>query len=252
MHGGVRSGRRRYLRCVDWRHLIREVWSEGGEGFPFDLPAVRALEMPLALDSEVTFLVGENGSGKSTIMEALAAKVELDAEGGDREMTFVARNVDTSLVERLRVARGVRRPSMSYFLRAESFFNVAREVDRHPGALGAHGGTPLHGMSHGESFLALVMHRLRPDGLYLFDEPEAALSPQGCLTLLRGIRQLAFEGSQFVIATHSPILMAYPEATIYELSERGIDRVVYDEVSHVQLTRSFLEDPEQFLRQLFH
>lgn len=236
---------------MDWRHLIREVWSEGGAGFPFDLPAVSALEQPLPLHNEVTFLVGENGSGKSTIMEALAAKVELDAEGGDRTLTFVTRNADTPLVESLRIARGTRRPSMSYFLRAESFFNVAREVDAHIGALEAHGGRALHGMSHGESFLALAMNRLQPDGLYLFDEPEAALSPQGCITLLRRIRELAVEGSQFVIATHSPILMAYPEATIYRLDDSGIEQVGYRDTEHFQLTRSFLEAPEVFLRHLF-
>jgi predicted ATPase len=125
------------------------------------------------------------------------------------------------------LARGARSPSMRYFLRAESFFNVAQHVDAHAGALEAHGGRPLHGMSHGESFLTLVLNRFYPDGLFLLDEPEAAMSPQGCLTLLRRIRELAIDGAQFVIATHSPLLLAYPEATIYALGDDGIEAVAY-------------------------
>jgi predicted ATPase len=219
--------------------------------FPFDLPAVRALEAPLALHPQVTFLVGENGSGKSTLIEALAAKLDLDAEGGDTLMTFVHREADTPLHEALVLARGPRTPSMRYFLRAESFVNVARDVDAHPGALAAHGGRPLHGMSHGESFLTLALERFWPDGLFLLDEPEAALSPQGCLTLLRRIRELAVEGAQFVIATHSPLLLAYPRATIYELGDHGIAPTAYEDTDHYRLTRAFLEAPERFLRELF-
>jgi predicted ATPase len=140
---------------------------------------------------------------------------------------------------------------MRYFLRAESFFNVARHVDENAGALAAHGGRPLHGMSHGESFLTLVLERFYPDGIFILDEPEAAMSPQGCLTLLRRIRELALDGAQFVIATHSPLLLAYPDATIYALSEDGIEAVGYEETDHYRLTRAFLDAPERFLRQLF-
>jgi len=236
--------------------LLRDVRLDPGrvpdpDAFPFALPAVRALAEPLRFHPQVTFLVGENGSGKSTILESLAAKLDLDAEGGDTVMTFVERDADTPLHEALVLARGARGPSMRYFLRAESFFNVARHVDAHEKALEAHGGRPLHGMSHGESFLTLVLERFYPDGIFLLDEPEAAMSPQGCLTLLRRIRELVTDGAQFVIATHSPLLLAYPDATIYELSEHGIDSVGYEQTDHYRLTKAFLDSPERFLRQLF-
>ncbi len=221
------------------------------DAFPFTLPAVRALQEPLALHPQVTFLVGENGSGKSTILEALAAKLDLDAEGGDTVLTFVQPDEDNPLREALVVTRGPRSPSMRYFLRAESFFNVARTVDEHPQALEAHGGRPLHGMSHGESFLTLAVERFYPDGLFLLDEPEAAMSPQGCLTLLRRIRELALDGAQFVIATHSPLLLAYPDATIYALGDDGIETVEYQDTEHYRLTREFLEAPERYLHHLF-
>lgn len=236
--------------------LLREVRLDPGrikdpQAFPFALPAVRALETPREFHPQVTFLVGENGSGKSTILEAIAAKLDLDAQGGDTVLTFIEHQADTPLHEALVLSRGGRSPSMRYFLRAESFFNVAEHVDSNPGALAAHGGRPLHGMSHGESFLTLALERFYPDGLYLLDEPEAAMSPQGCLTLLRRIRELAIEGAQFVIATHSPILLAYPDATIYALDDDGIETVAYEDTDHYRLTRDFLEAPERYLRQLF-
>lgn len=220
------------------------------EAFPFVLPAVRALRSPLAFHPQMTFLIGENGSGKSTILEALAAKLDLDAQGGDTVLTFVEHGADTALHEALVLARGARSPTMRYFLRAESFFNVAHHVDTNPGALAAHGGRPLHRMSHGESFLTLALHRFRPGGLFLLDEPEAAMSPQGCLTLLRRMRELALEGAQFIVATHSPLLLAYPEATIYALGD-DIEAVAYEETDHYRLTREFLEAPERYLRHLF-
>ena len=234
--------------------LLCEMRLEEGrvpaDGFPFSLPAVRALAGGLTFHPQVTFLIGENGSGKSTIIEAVAAKLDLDAEGGDTVMTFVAPDYGP-LAEALVLVRGSRHPSMRYFLRAESFFNVAREVDAHEGALRAHGGRALHAMSHGESFLTLALERFLPDGLFLLDEPEAAMSPQGCLNLLRRMRELALEGAQFIIATHSPILMSYPEATIYALGPDGIERTTYRETEHYKLTRSFLEDPERYLHYLF-
>jgi predicted ATPase len=220
--------------------------------FPFALPAVAALEDGLELHPEVTCLVGENGSGKSTIVEAVAAKLDLDAEGGDADLTFVDRTAESPLHEALVLVRGPRRPSMRYFLRAESFFNVARDIDEQGGGrLDAHGGRPLHSMSHGESFLTLALERFLPDGIFVLDEPEAALSPQGCLSLLRRMRELALDGAQFVMATHSPLLLAYPDAAIYELSESGIERVEYERTDHYRLTRAFLENRESFLRHLF-
>jgi predicted ATPase len=218
--------------------------------FPFALPAFARLES-LELHPEVTFLVGENGSGKSTLLEAIAVKLDLDVEGGDRDLRFEEREADTNLHEALRLVRGPRPPSMRYFLRAESFFNVARTVDENPGLLADYGGRPLHGMSHGESFLALANERFYPDGLFLLDEPEAALSPTGLLGLLRRMKALTLEGGQFLIATHSPILLAYPDALIYELREDGPAVTAYEDTDHYRLTRAFLNDPERFLRELF-
>jgi predicted ATPase len=156
-----------------------------------------------------------------------------------------------ALHEALTLERGPRPPSMRYFLRAESFFNVARSVDENPGLLAAHGGRALHEMSHGESFLALVNERFYPDGLFVLDEPEAALSPTGLLGLLRRMRELAIDGAQFVIATHSPILLAYPGALIYELTPEGFVPTAYAETEHYRLTRAFLQEPDSFLRHLF-
>ena len=225
---------------------------EDPRSFPFELAAVAALEAGLEFHPEVTVLVGENGSGKSTIVEALAAKLDLDAEGGDADLTFVERQAESPLHEALVLTRGTRRPSMRYFLRAESFFNVAQEIDALGGGrLDAHGGRPLHEMSHGESFLTLAAERFVPDGVFVLDEPEAALSPQGAFSLLRRMRELAIDGAQFVLATHSPILMAYPGAALYELSPDGIERVDYRQTQHFRLMRNFLEDPDAFLHHLF-
>ena len=237
--------------------LLRSVRLDPGRvldpaAFPFELPAVAALEAGLPFHPQVTCLVGENGSGKSTIVEAIAAKLDLDAEGGDALLTFVERAAESPLHEALVLSRGSRRPAMRYFLRAESFYNVARDIDALGGGrLAAHGGRELHRMSHGESFLTLALERWVPDGVYILDEPEAALSPQGCLSLLRRMRELALDGAQFVLATHSPILMAYPDAFIYELGDRGVSRVAYEDTDHYRITRSFLENPQGFLRHLF-
>jgi predicted ATPase len=238
------------------RRFVRSVVLPGERvpaagGYPWDLPAVRGVrDSSLDLDHDVVFLVGENGSGKSTLMEALAVALGLNAEGGSQNMAFATRESHSPLHEALRVARGVRRPRSRYFLRAESFYNVATVVDDIPEALDAHGGVSLHARSHGESFLALVNHRFGRDGLYLLDEPEAALSPTGLLALLRRMHDLVADGSQFVVATHAPMLMAYPGARIYALDAAGIAPVALEETEHFQLTRAFLEAPERFLRTL--
>ncbi|HSM93527.1 MAG TPA: AAA family ATPase [Anaeromyxobacteraceae bacterium] len=219
------------------------------DAYPFSIPAVRSLDT-LALDPKVTFLVGENGSGKSTLMEALALTVGLGPEGGSQNMRFSTRPSESSLHEVLRVIRGARRPRTSFFLRAESFFNVASRVDD-LGLAASYGGKSLHEQSHGESFLALVNERFGEDGLYLMDEPEAALSPQRQLALLAAFDRLVRKDrSQLVVATHSPILLAYPEARIYSLDERGIAKVSYEETEHYALTRDFLLNRERYLRRL--
>ena len=222
------------------------------------LPAVNWLkDHRLMLDSPVTFLVGENGSGKSTLLEAIAVACGFNAEGGTRNFTFSTRATHSELGEYITVARR-RYPRDGFFLRAESFYNVATNIDEMdedfsygPKVIESYGGVSLHHQSHGESFLALVQNRFGGNGLYLLDEPEAALSPTRQLTLLGEIHQLAEQDSQFIVATHSPILMAYPGARIYQLSEDGIEPVQYQETEHYQLTRRFLEDPERMLRYLF-
>jgi predicted ATPase len=227
------------------------------DAYPFNLPAVRPLET-LPLHRAVTFIVGENGSGKSTLLEGLAVALGFNAEGGSRNFNFATRASHSELGRHLRIARSHRRPRTSYFLRAESFYNVATEIERldtidtsAPPLANAYGGASLHEQSHGESFLALVLNRFGPEGLYLLDEPEAALSPARQLTLLARIHQLVQQGSQFIIATHSPILMAYPEAMILGLSETGLSPTRYEDTEHYLLTRQFLNNPQGIMRQLF-
>jgi predicted ATPase len=230
-----------FLRDV---RLMRER-IEDPDAYPFSLPAVQALD-GLAF-SAVTYFVGENGSGKSTILEALAVASGFNAEGGTVNFNFATRRSESELHRCLRIAR-TRNPRNGFFLRAESFYNVATEVER-LGVMG-YGDRSLHEQSHGESFLALVKHRFRANGLYILDEPEAALSPSRQLSLLISIRALVEAGSQFIIATHAPIVLAYPEATIYHVSDEGIRRVEYDETEHVQLTRDFLNDRERYLKRI--
>lgn len=227
--------------------------------YPFSIPAVRALET-LALHPKVTFLVGENGCGKSTLIEAIAIKAGFNPEGGTKNFKFSTRASESELHRCLRVARGPRRERTGYFFRAESYFNVATEIenlDREPGlgppVILSYGGRYLHDQSHGESFLALIKNRFGPDGLYLLDEPEAALSPGKQLVLLARIHDLVHAGrSQLLIATHSPIVLAYPDAAIYHLSESGIAPVRYEETEHFSLTRDFLLHRDRFFRELFH
>ena len=225
--------------------------------YPFTIPAVRHLDV-LKFDPDVTFLVGENGTGKSTLLEAVSVALGFNAEGGTRNFNFSTRASHSELHASLRMVRSYRRPRDGYFLRAESFFNVATEIDRMDGEggpgeaiIGAYGGRSLHEQSHGESFLTLMTHRFHGQGLYILDEPEAALSPKRQLLILRRMRQLVLQESQFIIATHSPILLAYPNAKILLLDERGYRPVKYEETEHYRLMRRFLDDPEGVLRSVF-
>lgn len=223
----------------------------GGADYSGDLPALRGIER-VELDPHVTFLVGENGSGKSTLVEAIAVKAKLNVEGGGKLLKFSTRRTHSQLHERLELERSELPPRNAFFLRAESVFNMATAIEQ-GGMIGVREDVfqrPLHEQSHGESFLDIAVNRLGPRGLYLFDEPEAALSVRGQLALMRRMYELVQEHSQFVVATHSPILLGYPGATILELSDDGIHRVAYEETEQVELTRSFLEDPQRFLRHL--
>jgi predicted ATPase len=213
-----------------------------------DMPALQELGR-LDLHPEVTFLVGENGSGKSTLVEAMAVASKLNAEGGGRtyQFSFTTRASHSSLHARLELERAPIAPLNGFFLRAESVFNLATQVEDTQHDVFQR---KLHEQSHGESFLDIAVNRLGPRGLYFFDEPEAALSVNGQLALMRRIHELVAEHSQFVIATHSPILLGYPNAAILELSDAGIRTIDYDEAPQVELTRSFLDDRQRFLRHL--
>jgi predicted ATPase len=224
-------------------------------GYPWDLPVVRGLASGLALHPRVTYLVGENGSGKSTLLEAIAVSAGMNAEGGSSNFSFSTRESHSELWEHLTLVRGAFRPQTDFFLRAESLFTAATYVEElrdTSDPLLPYGGRSLHQQSHGESFLAVMIHRFGPKGFYLLDEPEAALSAQNCLTCLRRIHELVLEGSQFVIATHSPLILAYPDATIYACSDDGIETVAYEDTELVRLTRAFLASPDRFLSQLLN
>jgi predicted ATPase len=221
------------------------------DDYVLEIPAIRSLaETPIDLDPHVSFFVGDNGSGKSTLIEALAIASKLNPEGGGRlqMMSFSTHAAHSELHRALVVERAEVRPTNAFFLRAESFFNFAtfseglrmeQVYERE-----------LHEQSHGESFLSLVLERFGPRGLYILDEPEAALSVHGQLALMRRMSELVALESQFVVATHSPILLGYPDTAIFEFSESGIARISYEESDPYRLTKSFLDDPAVFLHHL--
>ncbi|HZE97578.1 MAG TPA: AAA family ATPase [Planctomycetota bacterium] len=229
---------------------LKRTGIPGFENYPYSLPVVRTLGT-LRLHPKVTFFVGENGSGKSTLLEAVANAVGMNAEGGGKNFFFATRRSDSDLGEHLIVVRGAEREKDCFFLRAESFYNVATEIEKLNLYLGDYGDRSLHEQSHGESFLALFTHRFFGRGFYVLDEPEAALSPQRQMAFLAALHaHVTDRKSQFVIATHSPIILAYPHATIYEFSSEGIRETKYEDTEQYRTTRSFLEDRDRFLRHL--
>ncbi len=249
------------------RKYIRRIYLNGelpAGSYLRDVPAVRSLKATggLEFDRDVTFLVGENGTGKSTLLEAAAVAAGYNAEGGGRNFRFSTRDTHSPLADYLTVVRQAY-PKDGFFLRAESFYNASSYIEDVAanglaGEAGAadflqksYGGASPHAQSHGESFLALVQNRFSGNGLYLLDEPEAALSPMRQLVLLGEMRRLVEARSQFILATHSPILMAYPGARIYEITGKGIRPVEYRETEHYAVTKAFLDSPERMLRALF-
>ena len=224
--------------------------ARAGGGYPFSLPAVRGLDQ--VRFAPVTVFVGDNGTGKSTLAEALAIGAGLNAEGGSKNLRFTTHPTHSEL-HRALVMRWTTRPRWGWFLRAETFYGMASHIHDDDDPLsGVKALFPdLHDRSHGESFLTLIESRMQPAGFYVLDEPESALSFHGQLTLLYAMRQALDAGAQFVLATHSPILMAYPGAAIYQLDDTGIHETAYDDLESVQLWRNFLSGPEGFFRHLF-
>jgi len=225
-----------------------------------DLPFLRGLpDDTITLSPSVTFFTGENGSGKSSLLEAVAAAAGFNPEGGSRNFSFHTRESHSSLWESITLIRNpVGKWKDGYFLRAESYYNVASHIDEldeipavSPKILASYGGRSLHEMSHGESFMALLRDRLSGNGLYIFDEPEAALSPSRQLAMLGIIKKLADRRSQFIISTHSPILTAYPGALIYEITADGITERDWRMTDNYMITKRFLGNPEAFFAELF-
>ena len=216
--------------------------------YPFSLPAVKELGT-LKLHPKVTFIVGENGSGKSTLLEAIATAWGFNPEGGTKNFKFGTRQSHSELHEALTLVKGIKRAKDGFFLRAESFFNVATEIEN-LGVGDSYGGKSLHEQSHGEAFFAVMTKRFGGNGLYILDEPEAALSPSRQLAMLVRMHELVGMNSQFIIATHSPILMAYPDADIYQIDESGLVRTDYEETEHFVVTKAFLGNRERQLAML--
>ncbi len=228
--------------------------------YPLCIPIIKNLQN-IEFPTQVTFLVGENGTGKSTILEAIAAQAGFGPEGGSRNINFKTSAEETytgsqQLAEYLTLSWRIK-PTNGYFFRAESFFNVANYLDyieRECGgnAYGAYGGKSLHAQSHGESFLSFFQNRLGTNGFFIFDEPEAALSPQRQLALLSIMNdKCKNSNAQFIIATHSPILLAYPNATIYSCDSGLLTAIAYADTEHYQITKRFLDNPSHYLHHLF-
>jgi len=236
---------------IDWDKIDKNSYLR-------KIEAIKDLK-EIVFEKSITFLVGENGSGKSTVLEALAVAYGFNPEGGTKNYSFSTYDSHSQLHEAIRVSRGYRKAKWGYFLRAESFYNVATNIEKlddeeedswTPPILTNYGGISLHEKSHGESFLALVENRFGGNGLYILDEPEAALSPMRLMRLMYLMQELVKKDSQFIISTHSPILMTFPDAEILEITEEGICSVDYKDTEHFIITKRFMDAPEKMIESL--
>lgn len=220
--------------------------------YPFSLQIVKFFEK-IELHKNVTFLIGENGTGKSTLLESLATAYGFNPEGGSKNHRFRTKQTHSVLSEFIRYTRGVNRPNSEFFLRAESFYNLATNVDEIADKVflkNNYGGKSLHEQSHGESFMSLFNNRFQEKGFYILDEPEAALSPQRQMSFLIRLNQLVKEHCQFIIATHSPIILSYPNSKIIQISENGLEHVDYEETEHYKLYKFFLNNKDYMMKNL--
>ncbi len=221
--------------------------------YPFNIPALRNITK-IDLHPNVTFIIGENGTGKSTLLEALAVQYGFNAEGGSKNFSFSTQRTDSPLSACIRIGKGISTPKDGFFLRAESFYNVASYLDqlqKEDGrALRSYGNKSLHQQSHGESFFSLFMNRLGGTGLYIFHEPEAALSAQRQLAFLVRLHELVNMKSQFIIATHSPLLLSYPHSKIIELTDSGCKITRFPDTEPFIVHKAFLNDPAHMLKEL--
>jgi predicted ATPase len=243
------NGQNIYLRAIRNEHV-----PSADDSYPFNLPIVRNLKV-LEFSKSVTYIVGDNGSGKSTLLEAIANLLGLNAEGGSKNFNFRTQETHSNLYEELRAVRADLGYRNAFFFRAESFYNLASEVDRiageDPMMLYSYGGVSLHQQSHGESFMSLFTNRLRSKGLFIFDEPEAALSYLNQLRFLVWMKEAVNSGSQIIISTHSPVILAYPDAEIF-VAENGILKTTpYDDCYIYRDMLAFVTNKDLVIRELF-
>lgn len=239
---------KQYLRSL---RLNREIVPSFNE-YPFSLPVINKLHT-LEFHPKVTFIVGENGTGKSTILEAIAVAFGFNAEGGTKNFTFSTKDTHSELNKYIKLVKGIKRPQDGFYFRAESFYNMATNIDEldsqpsfGPMLIESYGGRSLHEQSHGESFFAVFLNRFGGNGIYILDEPEAALSPTRQMAMITRMHELVKQGAQFIIATHSPILMTYPEAFIYQAKD-DLEIVKYEDTEHYQVMRTFMNNTQKML-----